>query len=78
MDYQNVIEEWRQIAEDFFAARGDLFEKVVSLSVEKLRAGHKILIFGNGGSAAQAQHFAAELVNKFLKERHFFPHVYRQ
>lgn len=69
MDYQNVIEEWRQIAEDFFAARGDLFEKVVSLSVEKLRTGHKILIFGNGGSAAQAQHFAAELVNKFLKER---------
>ncbi len=69
MDYQNVIEEWRQIAEDFFAARGDLFEEVVSLSVEKLRAGRKILIFGNGGSAAQAQHFAAELVNKFLKER---------
>ncbi len=54
MDYQNVIEEWRQIAEDLFAARGDLFEKVVSLSVEKLKAGHKVLIFGNGGSAAQA------------------------
>jgi len=69
MDYKNVIEEWRHIAEDFFETKGDLFEEVVSLSVEKLRAGHKILIFGNGGSAAQAQHFAAELVNKFLKER---------
>ena len=69
MDYKNVIEECRQIAEDFFETKGDLFEKVVNLSVERLRAGHKILIFGNGGSAAQAQHFSAELVNKFLKER---------
>jgi D-sedoheptulose 7-phosphate isomerase len=69
MDYKNVIEEWRHIAEDFFETKRDLFEEVVSLSVEKLKAGHKILIFGNGGSAAQAQHFSAELVNKFLKER---------
>ncbi len=69
MNYQNAIEELSQIAKDFFATKGNLFEKVVSLSVERLRAGNKILIFGNGGSAAQAQHFAAELVNKFLKER---------
>ncbi len=69
MDYKNVIEELGQIAEDFLSTKGDLFEKVVTLSVEKLRAGNKILIFGNGGSAAQAQHFSAELVNKFLKER---------
>jgi len=69
MNYQDVIEEWRKIAENFFVANGHIFEKVVRLTVESLRAGHKILIFGNGGSAAQAQHFAAELVNKFLKER---------
>jgi D-sedoheptulose 7-phosphate isomerase len=69
MDYKNAIEEWRQIAEDFFSVKGNLFEKVVTISVERLRAGHKILVFGNGGSAAQAQHFSAELVNKFLKER---------
>ena len=69
MDYKNVIEECRNISEEFFETKSDLFEKVVSLSVERLRAGNKILIFGNGGSAAQAQHFAAELVNKFLKER---------
>jgi D-sedoheptulose 7-phosphate isomerase len=34
-----------------------------------LAAGHKILIFGNGGSAADAQHIAAELVNRFQVER---------
>jgi D-sedoheptulose 7-phosphate isomerase len=36
---------------------------------EALAAGHKVLVFGNGGSAADAQHFAAELVGRFTKER---------
>jgi D-sedoheptulose 7-phosphate isomerase len=69
MNYHNIIQEWVQIAEDFFKAREGAFEKVVDLMVEKLNKGQKILVFGNGGSAAQAQHFAAELVNKFLKVR---------
>lgn len=34
-----------------------------------LKAGGKILIFGNGGSAADSQHFATELVSRFQKER---------
>lgn len=34
-----------------------------------LRAGGKLLIFGNGGSAADAQHLAAEFVNRFLRPR---------
>ena len=34
-----------------------------------ISAGHKILIFGNGGSAADAQHLAAEFVNRFVIER---------
>lgn len=34
-----------------------------------LAAGHKILLFGNGGSAADAQHIAAEFVNRFQIER---------
>ncbi len=69
MSFQDVIEEGKKIAEGFFKNRGTLFEKVINLFTEKLKDGHKILVFGNGGSAAQAQHFAAELVNKFLKER---------
>lgn len=69
MGYQNIIREWGQTAEDFFKVREDAFEKVIDLIVEKLKKGQKILVFGNGGSAAQAQHFAAELVNKFLKVR---------
>ncbi len=37
--------------------------------VETLRTGHKVLVAGNGGSAAEAQHFAAELVGRFKRER---------
>lgn len=40
-----------------------------------LQRGNKLLIAGNGGSAADAQHFAAELMGKFLKERKPFPAI---
>ena len=40
-----------------------------------LRAGGKVLLAGNGGSAADAQHLAAELVNRFLQERPAFPAI---
>ena len=39
------------------------------LLAEALRAGGKVLACGNGGSAADAQHFAAELINRFEIER---------
>jgi D-sedoheptulose 7-phosphate isomerase len=41
----------------------------IELMVDSLRNGGKILSCGNGGSAADAQHFAAELVNRFERER---------
>jgi D-sedoheptulose 7-phosphate isomerase len=40
---------------------------------EALRSGHKVLFFGNGGSAADAQHLAAELTGRFLRERRALP-----
>jgi len=44
-------------------------ERLASEIVRALRGGKKLLVFGNGGSAADAQHFAAELVGRFEKER---------
>jgi D-sedoheptulose 7-phosphate isomerase len=41
----------------------------IELLVDTLRGGGKVLSCGNGGSAADAQHFAAELVNRFERER---------
>ncbi len=42
---------------------------------EALAAGRKVLVFGNGGSAADAQHLAAELVGRFTRERAAFPAI---
>ena len=44
-------------------------EAVARRMAETLRKGGKILFFGNGGSAADAQHLAAEFVNRFLRDR---------
>ena len=44
-------------------------EQAVSLCKTALDNGHKILLCGNGGSAADCQHIAAELVGRFEKER---------
>ena len=53
--------------------------RTILLIVEKIagsiRAGGKVLIAGNGGSAADAQHFAGELVNRFLMERRPLPAI---
>ncbi len=43
--------------------------------VSALASGGQVLVFGNGGSAADAQHFAAELVGRFVRERRGWPAV---
>jgi D-sedoheptulose 7-phosphate isomerase len=45
------------------------------LIIDALNAERKVLIMGNGGSAADAQHFAAELVGRFLLERRALPAI---
>ena len=52
-----------------FATRAEALAEVATRLVETLRTGHKVLVAGNGGSAAEAQHFAAELVGRFKRER---------
>lgn len=47
----------------------------VNAIVAALNAGNKVLTMGNGGSAADAQHFAAEFVGRFLRERRALPAI---
>ena len=49
--------------------------RCVRLLADALRQGRKILLMGNGGSAADAQHFAAEMVGRFLLERRALPAI---
>ena len=48
---------------------GPALEEAVKTCCAALKDGKKILLFGNGGSATQAQHLAAELINRFLIDR---------
>ncbi len=56
----------------------EYFEKINiagNMMVDCLRAGNKILTAGNGGSAADAQHFTGEVVGRFLREREPLPAI---
>ena len=53
-------------------AQPAVLTEVAAALVEALRAGGKVLVAGNGGSAAEAQHFATELVGRFKRERNPF------
>jgi D-sedoheptulose 7-phosphate isomerase len=52
-----------------------LIENIVRLLIQTFRQGKKVLLFGNGGSAAQAQHLAAEFVNRMLLDRKALPAI---
>jgi len=49
--------------------------KIINLIIECIEKGNKILICGNGGSAADSQHFAAELIGRYQLERMSFPAI---
>ena len=74
-----------RIAEEALAAsiklhermRANLGPTIVAAQAlsDALRAGNKLLVFGNGGSASDAQHLSAELVGRFMKERAAMPAI---
>lgn len=68
--------DWDQIAGDYLAVAagvfGELRESIDAVAEEcaaLMRAGGKVMACGNGGSAADAQHFAGEMINRFLRNR---------
>jgi D-sedoheptulose 7-phosphate isomerase len=63
-----ALAETARLHEALQAIRGPIAE-AARLCGEALGAGRSVLVFGNGGSAAEAQHFAAELSGRFLVER---------
>ena len=50
-------------------------ENSITLIIKSINNGNKIVLFGNGGSAADAQHMAAEFIGRFMKERKSFPAI---
>ena len=58
-----------QVKEKSQAALVDPIREAIGLMTKSLESKHKIMTCGNGGSAADAQHFSAELLNRFERER---------
>src|ERR1700759_5594837 len=56
-------------------AIGKTMDAVVGAIVGSIEAGGKVLLCGNGGSAAEAEHLAAELIGRFYLERKPFPAI---
>ena len=52
-----------------------VIEQASNMVLDTLKNGNKILLFGNGGSAGDAQHIAAELTGRFLTERRALPAI---
>jgi len=70
-----IFRESAQLKEAFVNENLLRIVRVVEALTAALKAGNKILLFGNGGSAADAQHLAAEFVNRFLIERPPLPAI---
>lgn len=70
-----IFKESNQTKEIFVNENLLKIVQVVEVITGALKAGNKILLFGNGGSAADAQHLAAEFVNRFLIERPPLPAI---
>lgn len=65
----DILEESLRVKRNFIERNIDNILKGAEMMAACIASGHKILIFGNGGSAADAQHLAAEFVNRFKIER---------
>jgi len=64
-----ILEESIAVKEAFIREHLNAITDCADRLASGIAAGNKILLFGNGGSAADAQHIAAEFVNRFLIER---------
>ncbi len=71
----DIFEESARLKKDFVYEYSEAILNLGILIAKRLSMGNKILICGNGGSAADAQHFAAEIVGRFEKERKGYPAI---
>ncbi|OFZ18567.1 MAG: hypothetical protein A2X94_01340 [Bdellovibrionales bacterium GWB1_55_8] len=70
-----AAEETAAIQKKFIEEQSEQLVSAAQVLGERIRAGSKLLIFGNGGSAADAQHMAAEMVGRLLVERRALPAI---
>ena len=78
MNRDSIIKEVNEHIEAFTKLKESMTSAILEASEvinSALKSGNKVLIFGNGGSAADAQHIAAELTGRYKKERLALPAI---
>ena len=73
--FENEINEHISSIDFFLKNHFDEFNNFLNLVIKTLKKGNKIILFGNGGSASDAQHIATELVVKYKKKRRSIPAI---
>lgn len=71
----NAFADSASVKQQFAREHADRIVQVVKLIATAFREGHKVLLFGNGGSATDAAHIAAEFVGRYHRERAPLPAI---
>jgi len=69
----NEFKTYFLVIQDVMATMEESLMNASQMTIDALKAGNKIILFGNGGSAADAQHIAAELTGRYKSERKGLP-----
>ena len=72
---RHAIRESIEVKHELLDQHISIIVRLAGLLIRTFHAGGKVVLFGNGGSAADAQHVAAELVNRFLMDREALPAI---
>lgn len=72
---KHEFKEHLKVSKETMESISKPIEKSAKLCIDSLKNGRKILIFGNGGSAADSQHIAAEIVGRYKVERKGLPAI---
>ena len=72
---EQFVAESVRVKIEFFQANAALIAETAAKMADALRQGRKVLLCGNGGSAADAQHIAAEFVGRFIPDRVALPAI---
>jgi D-sedoheptulose 7-phosphate isomerase len=70
-----IVDESLEVKRAFFAEHAPDVQRAAGMIANAFKGGKKLLVFGNGGSAGDAQHIAGELVNRFLQQRKALPAI---
>jgi D-sedoheptulose 7-phosphate isomerase len=78
MEYQTTIQKQLEEAislKKYLQNNTEILETIAGILTTAFKRSHKVVLFGNGGSASDAQHIAAELVGKYYLERSPLPAI---